>query len=443
MMERSNRSRKSRRQEVSEDILERELKQYVNSSERMHESDAVERSPKRRKGSHREVDIETTVHTTVHYDEKEEVNGSDLNDDEQRRAIEGAASEDETHAVEGEHEDEDERENHVNDHDDNRDPNVDDELHRADADHQEHDEEDRDEDQHQHQHQEQEQEQEQGHEPEHEQEQEAEHEQEPEQEQVQEPEEEHGHEHDHEENMESIREIANDSGDAAAAVSTIRIHYQDLSGNFRGDTTINVGPENPELYASLSSRSDVKTENKKKRGKQTKGDESIQDWRKIRKESHKEVERRRRETINLAIDNLRKLLPKPEYSKAGILNSAAALIQKLKESESSQMNKWAIQRIVTEQTKTAHQKSNEKLAAALDDAYQELTRLKSILKENNIKYEDKFVIPEDTLREAKELESELNRAQEEIDQIDPRASAEPEEEEEERDEEAGEDESKE
>lgn len=280
-MERSNRSRKSRRQEVSEDILERELKQYVNSSERMHESDAVERSPKRRKGSHREVDIETTVHTTVHYDEKEEVNGSDLNDDEQRRAIEGAASEDETHAVEGEHEDEDERENHVNDHDDNRDPNVDDELHRADADHQEHDEEDRDEDQHQHQHQEQEQEQEQGHEPEHEQEQEAEHEQEPEQEQGQEPEEEHGHEHDHEENMESIREIANDSGDAAAAVSTIRIHYQDLSGNSRGDTTINVGPENPELYASLSSRSDVKTENKKKRGKQTKGDESIQDWRKI------------------------------------------------------------------------------------------------------------------------------------------------------------------
>ena len=53
------------------------------------------------------------------------------------------------------------------------------------------------------------------------------------------------------------------------------------------------------------------------------------------------------------------------------------------------------------------------------------------------------MIPEDTLREAKELESELNRAQEEIDQIDPRASAEPEEEEEERDEEAGEDESKE
>lgn len=197
--------------------------------------------------------------------------------------------------------------------------------------------------------------------------------------------------------------------DAEAAVSTIRIHYQDLSGSARPDTTIDVSdPE--DLMEHLRTKDG---DEKRRRGRITKvTEETIQDWRKLRKESHKEVERRRRETINLAIDNLRKLLPKPEYSKAGILTSAAALIKKLKESESNHMNKWAISRIVAEQTKTSSEKAQEKMSEALDQSYKEIIRLRGILEENNIKFEDKFIIPEDALK-SKSEEKEDNEKEEE------------------------------
>ncbi|KAL3232116.1 Centromere-binding protein 1 [Nakaseomyces bracarensis] len=200
--------------------------------------------------------------------------------------------------------------------------------------------------------------------------------------------------------------------DAEAAVSTIRIHYQDLSGSARPDTTIDVSdPE--DLMEHLRSKGEG--DDKRRRGRITKvTEETIQDWRKIRKESHKEVERRRRETINLAIDNLRKLLPKPEYSKAGILTSAAALIKKLKESESNHMNKWAISRIVAEQTKTSSEKAQEKMSEALDQSYKEIIRLRSILEENNIKFEDKFIIPEDALTAKPEKKEEEEEEEEEV-----------------------------
>nr|CAI6604201.1 BBF_HP1_G0030710.mRNA.1.CDS.1 [Saccharomyces cerevisiae] len=49
-------------------------------------------------------------------------------------------------------------------------------------------------------------------------------------------------------------------------------------------------------------------------------------WKKQRKDSHKEVERRRRENINTAINVLSDLLPVRESSKAAILARAAEYI---------------------------------------------------------------------------------------------------------------------
>ena len=53
------------------------------------------------------------------------------------------------------------------------------------------------------------------------------------------------------------------------------------------------------------------------------------EWRQQRKDSHKEVERRRRENINTAINKLSDLLPVKESSKASILLRAAEYILKL------------------------------------------------------------------------------------------------------------------
>ena len=59
----------------------------------------------------------------------------------------------------------------------------------------------------------------------------------------------------------------------------------------------------------------------------------------------KEVERRRRETINDGINALRDLVPSCARNKGSILSSAAEYIQQLKDSEASNIEKWSLQNI--------------------------------------------------------------------------------------------------
>lgn len=74
-----------------------------------------------------------------------------------------------------------------------------------------------------------------------------------------------------------------------------------------------------------------------------------QQWHKVRKDNHKEVERRRRETINEGINELAKIVPGCEKNKGSILARAVQYIQKLQDDATSNIDKWTFEKLVTEQ----------------------------------------------------------------------------------------------
>lgn len=56
-----------------------------------------------------------------------------------------------------------------------------------------------------------------------------------------------------------------------------------------------------------------------------------EEWAKLRRDNHKEVERRRRETINDGINELAKVVPNSEKNKGAILRQAAKYIHTIQE----------------------------------------------------------------------------------------------------------------
>jgi hypothetical protein len=61
------------------------------------------------------------------------------------------------------------------------------------------------------------------------------------------------------------------------------------------------------------------------------------------------VERRRRETINEGINELAKIVPGCEKNKGSILQRAVQYIQQLKENETQNIEKWTLEKLLTEQ----------------------------------------------------------------------------------------------
>lgn len=101
------------------------------------------------------------------------------------------------------------------------------------------------------------------------------------------------------------------------------------------------------------------------------------EWHKIRKMNHKEVERRRRETINVAIKELQEMVPTAHNNKAQVIRKAADTIRKMKEQEETNVNKWTLEKIITDQAIAELASSNEKLKIELEKAYREIEYHKS------------------------------------------------------------------
>lgn len=99
---------------------------------------------------------------------------------------------------------------------------------------------------------------------------------------------------------------------------------------------------------------------------------------KIKKLNHKEVERRRRETINNAIRELQELVPTTHTNKAQIIRKASEFIKKLKEKEENLVNKWTLEKIITDQAISELANSNEKLKTELEKAYREIEHRKQV-----------------------------------------------------------------
>lgn len=102
------------------------------------------------------------------------------------------------------------------------------------------------------------------------------------------------------------------------------------------------------------------------------------EWHRQRKENHKEVERRRRELINQGIKELAALIPTNDTNKAQILQRAVEYIKRLKENENNNIEKWTLEKLLTEQAMAELSASNEKLKQELERAYREIEQWKSV-----------------------------------------------------------------
>ncbi|GAA6062162.1 hypothetical protein JCM10212_002374 [Sporobolomyces blumeae] len=130
------------------------------------------------------------------------------------------------------------------------------------------------------------------------------------------------------------------------------------------------------------------------------------EWEKSRKANHKEVERRRRETINAGISAIALLLPPPpgaastsgsstttttttttmatstlRTNKSDILVEAANYIKHLKEKEQSDLNKWAIEKVLLDQRCAAKEKEADELARLLKEKEYECEGYKKVIQE--------------------------------------------------------------
>ncbi len=90
------------------------------------------------------------------------------------------------------------------------------------------------------------------------------------------------------------------------------------------------------------------------------------------------MERRRRETINEGINELAKIVPGCEKNKGSILQKAVQFIITLKQNETSNIEKWTLEKLLTEQAIGELSQSNEKLMAECERLYRELETYKRI-----------------------------------------------------------------
>ncbi|KAK9459930.1 uncharacterized protein V1516DRAFT_678419 [Lipomyces oligophaga] len=95
------------------------------------------------------------------------------------------------------------------------------------------------------------------------------------------------------------------------------------------------------------------------------------EWHRLRRDNHKEVERRRRETINEGISELAKIVPNCEKNKGSILQRAVQYIQQLKENEAANIEKWTLEKLLTDQAISELSTSNDKLKAEAERAWRE------------------------------------------------------------------------
>lgn len=84
------------------------------------------------------------------------------------------------------------------------------------------------------------------------------------------------------------------------------------------------------------------------------------------------VERRRRETINEGINELAKIVPGCEKNKGSILQRAVQFITQLKENEAQNIEKWTLEKLLTEQAIAELSASCDKFKAECQRAWTEM-----------------------------------------------------------------------
>ncbi|ANB13763.1 Cbf1p [Sugiyamaella lignohabitans] len=101
-----------------------------------------------------------------------------------------------------------------------------------------------------------------------------------------------------------------------------------------------------------------------------------EEWHKIRRDNHKEVERRRREAINKGISELATIVPDCEKHKGQILQKTVDYIKKLKDNEQRNMEKLTLEKLLTEQAISELSATNKALKQELAQAWKEVEHWK-------------------------------------------------------------------
>ncbi|CAK7265529.1 basic helix-loop-helix protein [Sporothrix epigloea] len=114
-----------------------------------------------------------------------------------------------------------------------------------------------------------------------------------------------------------------------------------------------------------------------------------EEWHRMRKDNHKEVERRRRETINEGINELAKIVPGCEKNKGAILQRAVVFITQLKENETQNIEKWTLEKLLTEQAIAELSASNDKLKVEVERLYGELESWKNVAQDAGLQVPQK------------------------------------------------------
>jgi glycyl-tRNA synthetase beta subunit len=88
------------------------------------------------------------------------------------------------------------------------------------------------------------------------------------------------------------------------------------------------------------------------------------------------VERRRRETINEGINEIAKIVPGCEKNKGSILARAVQFITQLKDNETQNIEKWTLEKLLTEQAISELTRSCDKLKSEYQRAWSECEQWK-------------------------------------------------------------------
>lgn len=162
----------------------------------------------------------------------------------------------------------------------------------------------------------------------------------------------------------------------AAQVAAENEHHQQESGFNPNDVVQADGlPDTSAALTHQASQNGIRSYPSTQSHKPAVGSE---EWHKLRKDNHKEVERRRRETINEGINELAKIVPGCEKNKGSILQRAVAFITQLKENEAQNIEKWTLEKLLTEQAIQELSASNDKLKQECERAYRELSIWKNV-----------------------------------------------------------------
>ncbi|KAF3923756.1 hypothetical protein ABW20_dc0110263 [Dactylellina cionopaga] len=117
----------------------------------------------------------------------------------------------------------------------------------------------------------------------------------------------------------------------------------------------------------------------------TKPQVGSEEWHRVRKDNHKEVERRRRETINEGINELAKIVPGCEKNKGSILQRTVQYIHELKKELEKVNSDRGVEKMLTDQAMRDLGNANDKLKAECERAWREADTWKKVVSstENN------------------------------------------------------------